>query len=53
MRSCSVLQYEDNVTPVTSTAILATSEQVRRSIQGSRYLISLNVFENLEDFVDN
>jgi hypothetical protein len=26
---------------------------VRRSIQGSRYLISLNVFEGLEDSVDN
>jgi hypothetical protein len=53
MRSCSAPQYEDNITPVSSPAILATSEQLRRSFQGSRYLSSLNVFEVLDNSIDH
>jgi hypothetical protein len=48
MSSCRALQFEDSLTPVSSPAILTTSEQVRRSFLGSRYLSRQNVFERLE-----
>ena len=51
MSSCRALQFEDNLTPASSAAILTTSEQVRRSFLGSRYLSRQNVFENLEMLV--
>ena len=44
-------QFEDDLTPASSAAILTISEQVRRSFLGSRYLCRQNVFENLEILV--
>ena len=53
MSSCHSLRFEDQLTPASNSAILTISEQLRRSVLGSRYLTGQNVFDALERAVED